>query len=105
MGDHAVCCVKNNITSRHNRETDTLAHLATSAQIPVTREVTVPQTAPDGTQSPQQLRPADLLLGMGSTGKLAVDVTVIHSLAPSQHHSDTGDVMHQSGRELKDCPI
>ncbi len=26
---------------------------------------------------------------MGSTGKLAVDVTVIHPLAPSQHHSLT----------------
>ena len=26
---------------------------------------------------------------MGSTGKFAVDVTVIHSLAPSQHHSLT----------------
>ena len=74
FGDHLLCCKKGGLAQRHAAIVSNLWHACTSAGFSVTCEVSL-----DG-----RTRPADLLLAHWSgKGPCAVDVSVVHPLAPS----------------------
>ena len=74
-GDHAVTCRANGLTLRHTTIQDWLLSTARAAGIACTKEAALP----DGT------RPADALFHTWRGGKpLAVDLTVVHPLRPSE---------------------
>ena len=67
MGDHVVCCQKNNTLRRHNRVAEALAHIAQVAKVPVSREVPIPppqnvlpDVAPASPNNSRGLRPVKL---------------------------------------------
>ena len=75
FGDHAVSCRKNGITKRHNAIQDWLLSTARAAGLTCTKEAALPNTE----------RPGDVLLhNWGGQGPLAVDVTCVHPLRPSE---------------------
>ena len=74
FGDHLLCCKKGGLTQRHTAIVSHLWHMCTAAGFNVTCEVSL-----DG-----RTRPADLLLAHWTgRGPCAVDVSVVHPLAPS----------------------
>ena len=72
LGDHLVCCIRNNYTKRHAIVQDALASLLAECGQTFSKEVALPG-------APADLRPADILLAGWEAGKdVAVDLTVSH---------------------------
>ena len=81
-GDHAVSCQKGLVTLRHHGVVNYICQVLQTAKIPFERESAC---LGDGR------RPADILLkGWEGRRDLAVDVTVVHPLAPSGDMSVDG---------------
>ena len=74
FGDHLLCCRKAGLIQRHNAVVKTVWHHCTAAGLHATPEVSI-----DG-----RTRPADLLLShWKGGGPCALDIAVVHPLAPS----------------------
>ena len=83
FGDHVICCQHNDFTQRHRAVVTALHSALVSSGQGVALEQRVPGAVAD-------LRPADLLLLRCSEGKdVAIDVTVRHGWAKSEHHPDS----------------
>ena len=94
FGDHAVTCNKAQHWIRHQALADSLLHISKSVGITTRTEVPVEQCD-------RSLRPADLLLSMGVTGHLAVDVSICHPLLPSKSRVESLSLSAMSEVELK----
>ena len=74
FGDHLLCCKKSGFLQRHSAIVRHLWHMSTAAGFRAETEVAIGGNT----------RPADLLLPhWKGGGPLAIDVTVVHPLAPS----------------------
>ena len=74
FGDHLLCCRKAGLIQRHNAVVQSLWHHCTAAGLHATPKVSI-----DG-----RTRPADLLLThWKGGGPCALDIAVVHPLAPS----------------------
>lgn len=74
-GDHAVTCRMNRLTERHTSLQDWLLSTARTSGLTCTREGSLDDES----------RPADVLLhNWGGKGPLAVDLTCVHPLRPSE---------------------
>ena len=83
-GDHAVCCASTGLAKRHNRVRDCLLWLGREAGWNPELEVSLPAPDPGG-QGTLRPRPADVLFRTAESRPLAVDVTVVHPLRPSNN--------------------
>ena len=89
-GDHAVTCSKNGIHLRHSSLQEWLLHTAREAGITCSHEAALA----DGS------RPADVLFhAWRGAGPLAVDVTVVHPLRPSEPRPTPDGVRRMLARE------
>jgi hypothetical protein len=74
FGDHALSCRKSGFYQRHQSIAEVLVHLAEAAGFTVIPGIPLP----DG------LKPADVMLSHWKAGgPLAIDVSIVHPLAPS----------------------
>ena len=73
-GDHALCCAHNGLYRRHNHVRGALYQLAKSANWSPVLEAALPNSSH---------RPADILLRSAEARPLAIDVTIVHPLRPS----------------------
>ena len=72
LGDHLLCCPRNNYIARHGAVQDVLLSLLSDAGQGCTKEVTIPN-------ADAALRPADLLVRNWHGGKdTAMDITICH---------------------------
>ena len=77
FGDHVLTCSAGNLYGRHNQFHDGLSVLLQDSSYVVRREIPVPN-------SPEALRPADLLVGNTSVGSpIALNVSLVHPLQAS----------------------
>ena len=77
FGDHVLTCSAGNLYGRHNQFRDGLSVLLQDSSYVVRSEITVPN-------SPEALRPADLLVVNTSVGSpIALDVSLVHPLQSS----------------------
>ena len=87
LGDHAVCCPNNNSRKRHDNVATMVAQIVQTSGITVAREVACPIQPGDMLDGVQRPRPADVMASMGATGRVAVDIAVVHPLIPSDSHT------------------
>ena len=80
-GDHVLCCKAAGVYSRHNALRDTVADLLRECGCETRTEFPLPDT---------KLRPADVYTpAFPGESALAVDVSVVHPLQPSQNATAT----------------
>ena len=78
LGDHALCCSAAGIWRRHNAMRDVVNALSKAGLACYT----------ETTLSTSDLRPADIYVSQGwSARPLALDLSVVHPLSASHHHS------------------
>ena len=95
FGDHLVCCPRINFSRRHNAVQEVLADMVRMSGVSCEREAPLPEAAEAGS-----IRPADLLLGSGASGKpLAIDLTVAHGWTAAERNNSQQASTKEVSRE------
>ena len=86
FGDHLLCCIRNNFSTRHGAMQERLYSVLVEAGQSVERETVV--DSPDG----RRLRPADLKLNFWEGKDVAVDLTICHGWQASERLRSTANL-------------
>ena len=87
LGDHLLCCRRNNFYTRHFAVQETFISMAQAGDLSFGREVSLTKSCANEAAGSLQpaIRPADLLLKAWQGGKdVAVDFTIVHALQQNQ---------------------